>query len=404
MRKYAVSLVALAVASIHCGGRIGLATGSSVDPPDAGTPPAPLIDASPGDAASVCVDVQSDSHNCDRCGRDCQGGACVAGVCQPVALATGEDYPVSIAVDQGHVYWINWTDPDLDPHPNTTTVRSIAKAGGDVTTLGTTAPFAPTSLHVDDKALYFYRAMMNGTPVGGAGVMRVCKDGSCPLERIFGPAEDNFVPLAMDSDAIFFHDEEWDAQARWSGVVRIDKDGGHETILALDEAETGGMYDLVADDRYVFAMVNDSLVRVAKDGSSVSGGATSLGTGLTSGGEQGDLALDALNVFAVASDRIVRIRKDGSETATLAPIEAPAYVVTLALDDARLYWLEWAKSGERGTVLRAVDKQGGGAISSVTIGAAASSGSLSVDDTCVYWVGTTGDRFHGSIMKMVKPL
>src|ERR1700690_421077 len=53
-----------------------------------------------------CVDEQSDGANCNACGHSCQTGACLAGVCQPVALATGRVSPTSIAVSSAGVFWI----------------------------------------------------------------------------------------------------------------------------------------------------------------------------------------------------------------------------------------------------------------------------------------------------------
>jgi hypothetical protein len=39
--------------------------------------------------STPCVASQTDPNNCGACWRSCQGGACVAGVCHPVALTTG---------------------------------------------------------------------------------------------------------------------------------------------------------------------------------------------------------------------------------------------------------------------------------------------------------------------------
>lgn len=55
---------------------------------------------------SGCVDLQSDPANCGACDNDCGGGQCQAGVCQAVAVASGVDEPVSVAVAGNAVFWL----------------------------------------------------------------------------------------------------------------------------------------------------------------------------------------------------------------------------------------------------------------------------------------------------------
>ena len=79
-------------------------------PPQVAAPEPGIHDATdPGDAApEACVDLQGDPLNCGVCGHDCQGAACVAGVCGPApqVLASGQA-PAYLAVDAENVYWIN---------------------------------------------------------------------------------------------------------------------------------------------------------------------------------------------------------------------------------------------------------------------------------------------------------
>jgi hypothetical protein len=80
-------------------------------------PPPPELDAGSvgcGYAGVVldggCGDLETDPHNCGRCGHDCDGGSCVSGTCAalpPGTLATGQYTPTAIAVDATDVYWIN---------------------------------------------------------------------------------------------------------------------------------------------------------------------------------------------------------------------------------------------------------------------------------------------------------
>ena len=54
---------------------------------------------------ATCVDTKTDAKNCGTCGHDCLGGACSAGKCLPITLATGQNTANSVAVDVDRVYW-----------------------------------------------------------------------------------------------------------------------------------------------------------------------------------------------------------------------------------------------------------------------------------------------------------
>jgi len=85
---------------------------------DAGSPPpSPASDAGTDADGASCVGApQSDPQNCGRCGHDCLGGACAAGVCQPFVFARATR-PQQVFVVAGDVYFsdgetagggINW--------------------------------------------------------------------------------------------------------------------------------------------------------------------------------------------------------------------------------------------------------------------------------------------------------
>lgn len=55
---------------------------------------------------AACVDVQTDASNCGECGHGCQGGACTAGKCKPVLVASNLDSTTSIiGIDGQYVYY-----------------------------------------------------------------------------------------------------------------------------------------------------------------------------------------------------------------------------------------------------------------------------------------------------------
>ena len=63
--------------------------------------------------AGPCIEVATNPKHCGACFHDCLGGQCVAGMCQPVELASDESGPFAIAVDATHVYWNNRATGDL---------------------------------------------------------------------------------------------------------------------------------------------------------------------------------------------------------------------------------------------------------------------------------------------------
>jgi len=98
--------------------------------------------------ADAAPDPLTDPKNCGRVGHDCIGGGCMAGVCQPWTLATGELLPWGITVDATNVYWTTDGAPGA--------VYSCPLAGcGATPTLLASVPTAATRITVDAAHVYF---------------------------------------------------------------------------------------------------------------------------------------------------------------------------------------------------------------------------------------------------------
>jgi hypothetical protein len=82
------------------------------DAGDAGVDTGPIAcDAGLVQCGNGCTSLQTDPQNCNRCGHDCQGGACTAGVCQAVALATMQHQPDQIIAVGSRLFWSNLCCP-----------------------------------------------------------------------------------------------------------------------------------------------------------------------------------------------------------------------------------------------------------------------------------------------------
>ena len=57
------------------------------------------------DCSGECVVLSEDPAHCGACGHDCLGGACDAGTCAPVELASGKGRLFMVHVDQNNIYY-----------------------------------------------------------------------------------------------------------------------------------------------------------------------------------------------------------------------------------------------------------------------------------------------------------
>jgi hypothetical protein len=58
-----------------------------------------------GATCGPAVDLNSDSHNCGRCGRDCGGAACLSGSCRAFVVVPNQNNTTDLAVDSTGIYW-----------------------------------------------------------------------------------------------------------------------------------------------------------------------------------------------------------------------------------------------------------------------------------------------------------
>jgi hypothetical protein len=116
-----------------------------------------------GDQQNGCeAELEANDRHCGACGRDCQGGACSSGRCQPVPVITASGV-TGLAIDATHVYW---TTGGSSPQK---TIQRVSRAGGQADLLRElNEPLGPAWLRVRGGHLYWAEgADIVTQPVGG---------------------------------------------------------------------------------------------------------------------------------------------------------------------------------------------------------------------------------------------
>ena len=296
------------------------------------------------------------------------GGGGAGGTVAATPVASGEDSPRAVAVDDGAVYWTT-----------TTAIRQIAKTGGTAMTLFSSQGSGDT-LIVDGTKLYWRNSItptgvFSGPTSGGQATMvvgglpstyaldadsiywvdagdlmlwRTSKAGGGSPQMLAGPG--TFGTLVVDDQYIYW--------AEGAGRVRrIAKTGGAISDLRPADAAAGLSASWTTmDDGYIYfagdaaTAQSAALIRVEKTG----------GAGTMLAG-----ALDTADAIAVGGDAVYWLTRGDSDSGYLARIPktggAPTILtsgigvsVGIALDAQYAYWTEAGDLGARNGLIRRV--------------------------------------------------
>jgi hypothetical protein len=337
------------------------------------------------DAASPRSDAQAD---------DAAGLACttVAGSCL-YTLASGQDHPSSLALDQGTLYWTN---------ERAGTVMKVATAGGTPVTLATKAEqglpgvpstdglptrigplvVAPPSLYwwaVSDTLSIGHSCPMTGPcnqSAGAAWPMSVLLSGGASASlglSVGGPVPSPMSGVAANADGFFL--------ASGGGWIV-----GTSTVEAGDGSTPFGV---VADTHNIYW--TDRTAGTVTTASTVGDG-VGPGTALATGQAQPSLLAvdtDSLYWTNAGDGSVVKVPKGGGATTVIAQGQTSPFGI--AVSASGVYWTDRA-----GTVMKA--PLAGGA--PVTLASGQSTPyAIALDGTSVYF---TNYASNGSVMKLTE--
>lgn len=210
-----------------------------------------------GDVANGCeVDLTSDSAHCGSCERDCQKALCEASTCIPTPVFSEQVSPVSIALDETHVYWVNRglaASMGTIEFPFGSVHRGSRSNDGVVDTIAADQNFT-IGIAVDEAHVY-WTAASDGT------VNRWALDGTSGAEMFVGSRQ---LPAGLDVDATHVYVAETAA----GRIGRADKATGMLQSLALGQPL---MLYVVTHGGHVYWANNEgrAVLRVPVDGGQV---------------------------------------------------------------------------------------------------------------------------------------
>jgi hypothetical protein len=375
--------------------------GSTTDGTTDGMADASVDSGAPKDAATDtivdagCGPNGNDPHNCGACGHDCQGGACDAGACQPVVLASDQTTPEAVSLYAGRVYWSTYDD---NPKSG---VWSVAVDGG-----------TEAGLLAQDDYLLGITASAGGVYWASTNGVATYVDGG---PEVFVPGTDPQALISNDAGIYW---------SSWGSPKPI-----YEEPYGPPVAEAGTPLYLAASTAFGLALFGGNLFWTTNNSGAGTGTVT---FGSVNGGQTTTIAANEDNPNGISVDStgvywetygvqggvggapdeaILAAGLDGGSVVTLASGESHPYAVWADPNDAYVYWVDQGTPGNVYTdgSVRRIRKDGtsGGVPTTLATDQQDPVGIVG-DGTCIYWLNlgptnSSGYSTTGQVLKLAKP-
>ncbi|HEY8088466.1 MAG TPA: hypothetical protein VIF09_11490 [Polyangiaceae bacterium] len=340
----------------------------------------------------ACVDLQSEASSCGRCGHDCGGGACDAGTCQPVTLASGLDSPRALTVSGSTVYFTT--------HGSSGYVASCPTTGcGSNPTVLTKGLALGAGIAVSGTSIFF-AAFGNSQGDGGyAGNGAFsCSTMGCAQATPLASSPGNPVGITTDGAFVYWND------SSLGQILSCAAGGCGGVPTVITSGQSSPWYGVAVDasSAYVYWTGRGDGTVDRCDLPACAKGALPIATGRAG---PFDLAVDATSVYFTsydpnspmnpASGTVESCAVTGCSGGHVIFAGQQVTPVGIAVDDSAVYW---ANNGD-GTIA-SCPKSGCPSAGPMQLAASQSGPFLVALDTgFVYWTNTSG----GTVMRVAKP-
>jgi hypothetical protein len=341
-------------------------------------------DASHAGDASPClnVDLQTDTHNCGVCNRDCLGAVCATGVCTPIKLLEDAQHFVNaIAVDDNNLYFAL---DDTTPLGGLVASCPLTGCAGAPPTVLASADDSPGRIALDDTSVYWVDNSLSGNinrPTITGTINRCSKTGCANTPERLLTNEEGIRSLALASDSLFWSE---DHGANPPSVLRCTVSGGcaaTQQLLLASFSYTGVAANA---DWVVWGSDSTTILGCQHTKSAADGGCGASPHVIVTTAEQPDsLAVDATQVYWTEADYGAKTTL--VKTCSIQNCVAPTTLwstapVGIFVDATNVYSVRSSAGG-----ISKCAKTGCGGSPTILVAGQALTGIMTVDSTWLYY-------------------
>lgn len=338
---------------------------------------------------SLCVDTQTSGDHCGKCDHSCGGGACAAGVCQPVSIATKLDVPFGVTVSGNAVFWARLNR--LSRCPKTGCTGAPTKLTDEVAP--PTLPAGPYgSLMVADGKNVFW---LNKGTAGSYNMVKRCAVAGCTTTSatiLANPYQD-MRQLVRDSTNLYW-------LVKYGGVYKLALSAGPGSGKYVSGSGADQEYGLALNATHLF--VASTLIPASGGGAyacaltGCSGAKTILFTPAKL------VAAHGTTLYGTSSDKVVSCAAAGCGGSPKVLASGQLDVTAILADAQGVYWaVRGSGTAADGFICMCSLPSCTGGVRSLATGQAAPVG-LALDTDFIYWVNTglTGKADTGSVLRV----